>query len=100
MPKAIKPYVVLLAELSASSAPTGTQDEFLDKVWPIIECAFTKRNERNFRITNNFIAERSVADGVVYAVTPEGLETDFNAAGYVTVLTGAANKVLRVINPF
>lgn len=99
MPKPIKPLAKLLAELSASAAPAGTQEQFLEHVWPIIECAFTKRNERNFRITNNFIGERSLADGVIYSFSPEVLEPEFNDAGYSTVVTGSANKILRIINP-
>lgn len=100
MPKPIKPLAKLLSEISGSTRPAGTVDKFLEGVWPIVECAFTMRNEQFFRITVTMITERENQDNATYSFTPADLEASFVEGGYTTQVTGPANnKVLRISNP-
>lgn len=97
----IKPKATLLAEITASaSTPTGTQDLFLERVWPIMECTFAKRGNPWFIINSAFITQKGVEDKTTYSFSPDSLQQSFIDAGYDTLLTGpSGSKTLRVNNP-
>lgn len=97
----IKTAAELIAAYSASITFTSQSvATFVNNVFPLIECAFLKRGETQFRIGRPFINRQEIEDEAVYSFTMAQLETEFSSRGYVTVLSGTApNRVLFITNP-